>query len=147
MKTYSAKPLEVERKWHLIDADGQTLGRLAVVAANLLRGKNKPQYTPNVDTGDFVIIINAEKIKVSGTKETDKIYYHHTGYPGGLRAASFKELMEKDPRMPIEKAIKGMLPKNTLGAQQFTKLKVYVGDKHNHEAQKPVKYEFKGESK
>ena len=147
MKTYSAKPLEVERKWHLIDADGQTLGRLAVVAANLLRGKNKPQYTPNVDTGDFVIIINAEKIKVSGTKETDKIYYHHTGYPGGLRAASFKELMEKDPRMPIEKAIKGMLPKNTLGAQQFTKLKVYVGDKHNHVAQKPVKYEFKGENK
>lgn len=147
MKTYSAKPLEVERKWHLIDADGQTLGRLAVVAANLLRGKNKPQYTPNVDTGDFVIIINAEKIKVSGTKETDKIYYHHTGYPGGLRAASFKELMERDPRMPIEKAIKGMLPKNTLGAQQFTKLKVYVGDKHNHEAQKPVKYEFKGENK
>lgn len=147
MKTYSAKPLEVERKWHLIDADGQTLGRLAVVAANLLRGKNKPQYTPNVDTGDFVIIINAEKIKVSGTKETDKIYYHHTGYPGGLRAASFKELMEKDPRMPIEKAIKGMLPKNTLGAQQFTKLKVYVGNKHNHEAQKPVKYEFKGENK
>lgn len=147
MKTYSAKPLEVERKWHLIDADGQTLGRLAVVATNLLRGKNKPQYTPNVDTGDFVIIINAEKIKVSGTKETDKIYYHHTGYPGGLRAASFKELMEKDPRMPIEKAIKGMLPKNTLGAQQFTKLKVYVGDKHNHEAQKPVKYEFKGENK
>ena len=147
MKTYSAKPLEVERKWHLIDADGQTLGRLAVVAANLLRGKNKPQYTPNVDTGDFVIIINAEKIKVTGAKETDKMYYHHTGYPGGLRSASFKELMETDPRMPIEKAIKGMLPKNTLGAQQFTKLKVYVGDKHNHEAQKPVKYEFKGENK
>ena len=147
MKTYSAKPLEVERKWYLLDAEGQTLGRLAVLAANLLRGKHKPQFTPNVDTGDFVIIINAEKIKVSGTKETDKIYYHHTGYPGGLRAASFKELMEKDPRMPIEKAIKGMLPKNTLGAQQFTKLKVYVGDKHNHEAQKPVKYEFKGENK
>ena len=147
MKTYSAKPLEVERKWHLIDADGQTLGRLAVVAANLLRGKNKPQYTPNVDTGDFVIIINAEKIKVTGAKETDKMYYHHTGYPGGLRSASFKELMEKDPRMPIEKAIKGMLPKNTLGAQQFTKLKVYVGDKHNHEEQKPDKYEFKGENK
>ena len=147
MKTYSAKPLEVARKWHLIDADGQTLGRLAVVAANLLRGKNKPQYTPNVDTGDFVIIINAEKIKVTGAKETDKMYYHHTGYPGGLRSASFKELMEKDSRMPIEKAIKGMLPKNTLGAQQFTKLKVYVGDKHNHEAQKLVKYEFKGENK
>ncbi len=147
MKTYSAKPLEVERKWHLIDATDQHLGRLAVVAANLLRGKNKPQYTPNVDTGDFVIIINAEKVKVTGTKETDKIYYHHTGYPGGLRSASFKEMMEKDPRKPIEKAIKGMLPHNTLGSEQFNKLKVYVGDKHNHEAQKPVKYEFKGENK
>lgn len=147
MKTYSAKPLEVERKWHLIDAEGQHLGRLAVVVANLLRGKHKPQYTPNVDTGDFVIVINADKIKVTGAKETDKMYYHHTGYPGGLRQASFKELMEKDPRMPLEKAVKGMLPHNTLGAQQFTKLKIYVGDKHNHEAQKPVKYEFKGENK
>lgn len=135
MKTYSAKPLEVERKWHLIDADGQTLGRLAVVIANLLRGKNKPQYTPNVDTGDFVIVINADKIKVSGNKETDKIYYHHTGYPGGLRSASFKELMEKDARLPLEKAVKGMLPHNTLGAQQFTKLKIYTGPNHNHEAQ------------
>ncbi len=147
MKTYSAKPLEVERKWHLIDADGQTLGRLAVVIANLLRGKNKPQYTPNVDTGDFVIVINADKIKVSGNKETDKIYYHHTGYPGGLRSASFNELMEKDARLPLEKAVKGMLPHNTLGAQQFTKLKIYTGPNHNHEAQKPVKYEFKGENK
>ncbi len=147
MKTYSAKPLEVERKWHLIDADGQRLGRLAVIIADLLRGKNKPQYTPNVDTGDFVIVINADKIKVTGAKETDKIYYHHTGYPGGLRSASFKELMEKDPKLPLEKAVKGMLPHNTLGAQQFTKLKIYAGDKHEHEAQKPVKYEFKGENK
>ncbi len=147
MKTYSAKPLEVERKWHLIDAEGQHLGRLAVVIANLLRGKHKPQYTPNVDTGDFVIVINADKIVVTGAKETDKMYYHHTGYPGGLRQASFKQLMEKDARMPLEKAVKGMLPHNTLGAQQFSKLKVYVGDKHNHEAQKPVKYEFKGENK
>ena len=140
MKTYSAKPLEVERKWHLIDADGQTLGRLAVVIANLLRGKNKPQYTPNVDTGDFVIVVNADKIKVTGNKETDKIYYHHTGYPGGLRSASFKELMEKDARLPLEKAVKGMLPHNTLGAQQFTKLKIYTGPNHNPEAQKPQSF-------
>ena len=147
MKTYSAKPLEVERKWYVIDAEGKTLGRLATVCANLLRGKLKPEYTPNVDTGDFVIVINADKIQVTGNKETDKIYYHHTGYPGGLRSASFKELMEKDARLPLEKAVKGMLPHNTLGAQQFTKLKIYTGPNHNHEAQKPVKYEFKGENK
>ena len=140
MKTYSAKPLEVERKWYLLDAEGQTLGRLAVLAANLLRGKHKPQYTPNVDTGDFVIIINADKITVSGKKETDKIYYHHTGYPGGLKSASFKELMEKDPTKAIEKAIKGMLPHNTLGQEQFNKLKVYAGSEHPHAAQKPVVY-------
>ena len=142
MKTYSAKPLEVERKWHLIDAEGQHLGRLAVVIANLLRGKHKPQYTPNVDTGDFVIVINADKIQVSGNKETDKIYYHHTMYPGGLKSISFKALMEKDPTKAIEKAVKGMLPHNTLGAQQFTKLKVYAGAEHPHEAQKPVVYEM-----
>ena len=140
MKTYSAKPLEVERKWYLLDAEGQTLGRLAVLAANLLRGKHKPQYTPNVDTGDFVIIINADKITVSGKKETDKIYYHHTGYPGGLKSASFRELMEKDPTKAIEKAIKGMLPHNTLGQEQFNKLKVYAGTEHPHAAQKPVVY-------
>ncbi len=140
MKTYSAKPLEVERKWYLLDAEGQTLGRLAVLAANLLRGKHKPQYTPNVDTGDFVIIINAEKISVTGKKETGKIYYHHTGYPGGLKSASFKELMEKDPTKAIEKAIKGMLPHNTLGQDQFNKLKVYAGSEHPHAAQKPVVY-------
>ncbi|MCD8025128.1 MAG: 50S ribosomal protein L13 [Candidatus Gastranaerophilales bacterium] len=147
MKTYSAKPLEVERKWHLIDAEGQHLGRVATVVANLLRGKHKPQYTPNVDTGDFVIVINADKIKVTGLKETDKMYYHHTGYPGGLRKASYKELVEKNAALPLEKAVKGMLPHNTLGAKQFTKLKIYSGDKHEHEAQKPVKYEFKGENK
>ena len=140
MKTYSAKPLEVERKWYLLDAEGQTLGRLAVLAANLLRGKHKPQYTPNVDTGDFVIIINAEKISVTGKKETGKIYYHHTGYPGGLKSASFKELMEKDPTKALEKAIKGMLPHNTLGQDQFNKLKVYAGSEHPHAAQKPVVY-------
>ena len=107
MKTYSAKPLEVERKWYVIDAEGKTLGRLATVAANLLRGKTKPNYTPNVDTGDFVIVINADKIQVTGKKETDKIYYHHTMYPGGLKAISFKDLMEKDPTKAIEKAVKG----------------------------------------
>ncbi len=142
MKTYSAKPLEVERKWYVIDAEGQTLGRLATVCANLLRGKTKPEYTPNVDTGDFVIVINAEKIQVTGKKETDKIYYHHTMYPGGLKAISFKDLMAKDPTKAIEKAVKGMLPHNTLGAQQFTKLKVYAGAEHPHEAQKPVVYEM-----
>ena len=142
MKTYSAKPLEVERKWYVIDAEGKTLGRLATVCANLLRGKTKPEYTPHVDTGDFVIVINADKIQVTGNKETDKIYYHHTMYPGGLKSISFKDLMKKDPTKAIEKAVKGMLPHNTLGAQQFTKLKVYAGAEHPHEAQKPVVYEM-----
>ena len=137
-KTYSAKPLEVERKWYLIDAEGEILGRLATRIANILRGKNKPEYTPNVDTGDFVVVINAEKVLVSGTKATDKIYYHHTGYPGGLKAASVKEIREKDATKLIEKAVKGMLQHNTLGDTQFTKLKVYCGPKHPHEAQKPV---------
>lgn len=141
MKTYSAKPLEVERKWYVIDAEGQTLGRLAALCANLLRGKHKPQYTPHVDTGDFVIVINAEKIKVTGKKETDKIYYHHTGFPGGLKSISFRALMEKNPTLAIEKAVKGMLPHNTLGSEQFNKLKVYAGSEHPHAAQKPVIYE------
>ena len=133
MKTYSAKPLEVERKWYVIDATDEILGRLAVRVANILRGKNKPEYTPNVDTGDFVIVINADKVRVTGNKETDKIYYHHTMYPGGLKSASFKELMEQD-----EKAVKGMLQHNTLGAEQFNKLKVYAGSEHPHAAQKPI---------
>lgn len=137
-KTYSAKPLEVERKWYLIDADGEILGRLATRVANILRGKNKPEYTPNVDTGDFVIVINAEKVVVSGKKETDKIYYHHTGFPGGLKSASVKELREKDARLLIESAVKGMLQHNTLGDTQFTKLKVYNGAEHPHAAQKPI---------
>ena len=140
MKTYSAKPLEVERKWYVIDATNMPLGRLAVAATNLLRGKTKPEFTPNVDTGDFVIVINAEKVIVTGKKETDKIYRHHTGFPGGLKEISFKALMEKDPRLAIEKAVKGMLPHNTLGAEQFTKLKVYAGSEHPHAAQKPVEY-------
>ena len=138
MKTYSAKPLEVERKWYLIDAEDEVLGRLAVRIANILRGKNKPEYTPNTDTGDFVVVINASKIRVTGNKETDKIYYHHTGYPGGLKSASFKELMEKDATLALEKAVKGMLQHNTLGAQQLTKLKIYAGAEHPHAAQKPI---------
>jgi len=138
MKTYSAKPLEIERKWYVIDADGEILGRLASRVANILRGKHKPEYTPHVDTGDFVVVINAEKIAVSGNKETDKIYYHHTGYPGGLKSASVKEVREKDATKLIEKAVKGMLPHNTLGAEQFGKLKVYVGGEHPHAAQKPI---------
>ncbi len=145
MKTFSAKPLEVERKWYVVDAQGQTLGRLAVAVANILRGKNKPQYTPNVDTGDFVIVINAAQIQVSGKKETDKLYRSHSGYPGGFKEISFKALMEKDPRRAIEKAVKGMLPHNTLGAEQFTKLKVYADANHPHEVQKPEKYEIKGD--
>ncbi len=147
MKTFSAKPLEIERKWYVIDADGLTLGRLAVEAANILRGKNKPQYTPHVDTGDFVIVINAEKISVTGKKETDKLYRSHSGYPGGFKEISFKALMEKDPRRAIEKAVKGMLPHNTLGDEQFQKLKVYAGAEHPHAAQKPEVYALKGENK
>ncbi len=142
MKTYSAKPLEVERKWWVVDAEGQTLGRLATTVANLLRGKNKPQYTPNVDTGDFVIVINSSKVTVSGNKETDKKYYRHSGYPGGLKVETFKSLMEKNPVAAIEKAVKGMLPHNTLGQEQFTKLKVYADANHPHQAQNPQVYEM-----
>ena len=138
MKTFSAKPLEVERKWYLIDADGATLGRLAVEVANILRGKNKPQFTPNVDTGDFVVVINADKVKVTGKKETDKMYRSHSGFPGGFKEISFKAMMEKVPTRAIEKAVKGMLQHNTLGADQFNKLKVYCGPEHPHAAQKPV---------
>ena len=144
MKTFSAKPLEVERKWYVIDADGATLGRLAVEAANILRGKHKSQFTPNVDTGDFVIVINAEKVAVSGKKETDKLYRSHSGFPGGFKEISFKAMMEKTPTRAIEKAVKGMLPHNTLGDEQFQKLKVYAGAEHPHAAQKPVVYELKG---
>ncbi|MBQ8476386.1 MAG: 50S ribosomal protein L13 [Candidatus Gastranaerophilales bacterium] len=145
MKTFSAKPLEVTRKWYVIDAEGATLGRLAVVAANILRGKNKPQYTPNVDTGDFVIVINADKVTVTGNKETDKMYRSHSGYPGGFKEFSFKAMMERVPERAIEKAVRGMLPHNTLGDEQFQKLKVYAGSEHPHAAQKPEVYDLKGD--
>ncbi len=140
MKTYSAKPHEIEAKWYILDAEKYTLGRLASLAANILRGKIKPEFTPHIDMGDFVIVINADKVKVTGRKETDKIYYHHTGYPGGLRSITFRDQMKKDPTVIVEKAVKGMLPHSSLGRSQFTKLKVYVGAEHPHEAQKPVEY-------
>ena len=140
MKTYSAKPREVEAKWYLIDASGKTLGRLSTTIANILRGKHKPQYTPHIDTGDFVIVVNADKIKVTGKKETDKIYYHHTGYPSGLRSISYQDLMEKHPTRALEKSVRGMLPHNTLGEEQFKKMKIYAGPDHPHEAQKPIEY-------
>lgn len=141
-KTYSAKPREVEAKWILIDVEklDLPLGRLASLVANILRGKHKPEYTPHINTGDFVIIINADKIRVSGKKGTDKIYHHHTGFPGGLRSISFKDLMEKHPTRALEKAIRGMIPHNTLGEEQFGHLKVYAGPEHPHEAQKPIEY-------
>lgn len=141
MKTYSAKPLEVERKWWLIDAEGQTLGRLASQIANLLRGKHKPQYTPHIDTGDFVVVINADKIKVTGKKMTDKLYRHHTGYLGNLKEIALKDLLAKHPERVIEKAVWGMLPHNTLGRQQLLKLKSYAGAEHPHLAQQPVPYQ------
>ena len=137
MKTYYAKPLEVEREWVLIDATDQVLGRVASVAAQILKGKHKPQYTPHVDTGDFVVVINADKIKVTGAKAADKVYYRHSGYVGGLKSATFEEAMQKPPERVIEHAVKGMLPKNTLGRAMGKKLKVYVGPEHPHAAQKP----------
>ena len=136
-KTYSAKPLEVERKWILVDADGQTLGRLATQISGILRGKHKPEFTPHVDAGDFVVVINASKIQVSGKKTTDKIYYRNTGFPGGLRSITFQDLLAKAPERIIEKAVWGMIPHTRLGRDQITKLKVYPGAEHPHEAQKP----------
>ena len=137
MKTYYAKPLEVEREWVLIDATDQVLGRVASVAAQILKGKHKPQYTPHVDTGDFVVVINADKIKVTGAKAADKVYYRHSGYVGGLKSETFEEAMRKHPERVIEHAVKGMLPKNTLGRAMGKKLKVYAGAEHPHAAQQP----------
>ena len=137
MKTYLAKPQEVERKWYVIDATDQVLGRLATQLATILRGKNKPTFTPNVDTGDYVIIVNAEKIRLTGNKENQKVYEHFTGYPGGLRQTSYQDMLKKHPERIIEKAVKGMLPKNTLGRQMYRKLRVYAGPEHNHDAQMP----------
>ena len=140
--THFAKKGEVQRNWVLIDAEGATLGRLATKAAMILRGKNKPQYTPNVDTGDFVVIINADKVQLTGVKADHKEYWRYSGWLGGLKTESFKEAMQKHPERVIEHAVKGMLPKTTLGRQQLRKLKVYAGPEHPHQAQNPVKIEL-----
>lgn len=137
MKTYSAKPGEVTRKWWVVDAEGKNLGRLASEIAIVLRGKNKPQYTPHVDTGDFVVVVNSQKIAVTGNKLEGKVYYRHSGYPGGLKSRTLGEMLERRPNEVLRKAVKGMLPKNRLAARQLTKLKIYVGPEHPHAAQKP----------
>ncbi len=144
MKTYHAKPGEVEREWLLIDATDMVLGRLATEVAQILKGKRKPVYTPHIDTGDFVVIINAEKIRLTGNKANTKMYYSHSGYPGGLKEVSFQRMLEKHPERIIEKAVKGMLPKNTLGRAMNRKLKVYAGPEHPHEAQKPRQITLEG---
>ena len=137
MKTFSAKPETVKRDWYVVDADGKTLGRMATEIARRLRGKHKPEYTPHVDTGDYIVVINAEKVKVTGNKTSDKMYYSHTGFPGGIKEISFEKLIDKKPEMVIEKAVKGMLPKNPLGRAMYRKLKVYAGPEHQHTAQQP----------
>ena len=142
MRTYTPKPGDAQRQWHVIDATDVVLGRLASQTATLLRGKHKPTFAPHVDTGDFVIIINAEKVALTGSKLQKKRAYRHTGYPGGLRSVSYEELLEKNPTRAVEKAVKGMLPKNKLAAQQLSKLKVYAGAEHPHQAQQPKPYEF-----
>ena len=143
-QTYMAKASEVNRKWYVIDAEGQTLGRLASEVASILRGKNKPTFTPNVDCGDHVSLVNVEKIELTGNKLRDKIYYRHTNHPGGLKQRTAGEMRSKYPEQMLEIAIKGMLPKNTLGRQMFKKLHVYAGSEHPHQAQQPVSYELRG---
>lgn len=137
MKTYSAKAETVQHDWYVVDAADKTLGRLASDIATRLRGKHKPEYTPHVDTGDYIVVINCEKVRVTGNKTTDKIYYHHTGYPGGIKDISFEKLIEKAPERVLQKAVKGMLPKGPLGRAMFKKLKVYAGGEHPHTAQQP----------
>ncbi len=142
MSTFMQKKETVVRKWYILDAAGKPLGRTAVAAANLLRGKNAPEFTPHVDCGNFVIVINADKAVLTGKKMEDKYYYHHSGYIGGMKAVQAKTMMAEKPERAMELAIKGMLPKNSIGAKSFTRLKVYAGEAHNHEAQKPEAYEF-----
>lgn len=137
MSSFIQKPAEVERKWYVVDAEGKTLGRMASAVAAILRGKNKPTYTPHVDCGDYVIVINAEKVAVTGKKRQEKIYKRHTGYPGGLRELTFEQLMEKHPEEVVRHAVKGMMPNGKLGRKMFKKLKVYAGPEHDHAAQKP----------
>ncbi|MDO5424965.1 MAG: 50S ribosomal protein L13 [Eubacteriales bacterium] len=142
MNTYMANPAKIEKKWYVVDATGYTLGRLASEVAKILRGKNKPEFTPHVDTGDYVIIVNAEKIKVTGKKLDQKIYYHHSDYVGGMKETTLREMLSKKPDRVVEMAVKGMLPKGPLGRQMMTKLHVYVGPEHNHQAQQPETLTF-----
>lgn len=142
MKTYMAKPAEVERKWYVVDATDMVLGRLASQVAMVLRGKNKPTFTPNVDTGDCVIIINADKVRLTGKKLEKKYYRYHTGYIGGLKEVQYKKLMAEKPEFVVYKAVKGMLPKNAIGRTMIKKLHVYAGNEHNHQAQQPVELKF-----
>ena len=142
MKTYSAKPGEITREWYVVDADGKTLGRLATQIADTLRGKRKPQFTPHVDTGDFVVVVNAEKIQVTGNKLEQKRYYRHSGYPGGLKSRTLREQLDRRPTEVLRTAVKGMLPKNRLARQQITKLKIYAGPEHPHGPQNPKPLEL-----
>jgi large subunit ribosomal protein L13 len=142
MKTFSAKTAEVSREWYVIDAEGKTLGRLSTEVAHRLRGKHKAEYTPHVDTGDYIIVINAEKVRVTGSKETDKVYYQHTGYIGNMKATPLGKMRQSHPERIIQIAVKGMLPKNPLGRAMFKKLKVYAGSQHGHQAQQPKSLEI-----
>jgi len=142
MKTYQAKKEEVDRKWYLVNAEGKVLGRLSTELVKVLKGKNKPTYTPHLDTGDFVVVVNAGKVTLTGKKMKDKIYYHHTGYPGGIKEMNAEKLLAKKPTEMIRMAVKGMLPKNSLGRQMIRKLKIYAGPNHPHDAQKPVPLEI-----
>lgn len=142
MKTYVATPSVIKRGWFVVDAEGQTLGRMVSEIARILRGKHKPEYTPFMDTGDYVIVINAAKVRVTGTKASGKIYWSHTGYPGGIKAETFEKLIQRKPEEVIERAVRGMLPKGPLGRQMFRKLKVYAGPEHNHQAQQPQPLKF-----
>ena len=142
MKTVSARKETATHKWYVVDASGKTLGRLCTEIANRLRGKHKPEFTPHVDTGDYIVVVNAEKIVVTGNKTTDKLYQHHTGYPGGIKSISFDKLLLKSPEMIIEKAVKGMMPKNKLSRAMLSKLKVYAGNDHPHSAQQPTLLEI-----
>ncbi len=142
MSTFTAKPAELTRDWYLVDATGKTLGRLATEIAHRLRGKHKAEFTPNIDTGDYIVVINAEKVRVTGNKLKDKMYHHHTGYIGSLKSISLEKLLKQTPERVIQKAVKGMLPKNSLGRQMFGKLKVYAGAEHAHQAQQPIPLEI-----
>jgi large subunit ribosomal protein L13 len=141
MKTFSAKPAEVRRDWYVVDATGKTLGRLSTEIAHRLRGKHKPEYTPHIDTGDYIVVVNAEKVRVTGNKLKDKMYHHHTGYIGNLKSVPLEKLLDEHPERVIEKAVKGMLPRGPLGRQMYSKLRVFAGPEHTHAAQQPIPLE------